>query len=90
MVVGQAQIGDIFGRNELSGALASFSIARNVGVMSGPLAGGIMCQLLGWRSTFWSLAIVDSILLLLTIFQVPETLQTPKESRPEFNFWLPT
>lgn len=40
LIVGQAQVGDIFPREELSEALAFFSLSRMFAAMVGPLVGG--------------------------------------------------
>jgi DHA1 family bicyclomycin/chloramphenicol resistance-like MFS transporter len=51
LIVGQAQVGDVFPRDELSEALAFFSLSRMFAAMVGPLAGGLLCELFGWRSS---------------------------------------
>jgi predicted MFS family arabinose efflux permease len=78
--VGQAQVGDVFTRDELSEALAFFSLSRMFAAMVGPLAGGLLCELFGWRSTFWFCACVDAVLLVLSFIYVPETLAIPVEA----------
>ena len=55
----------------------------------GPLIGGVLCELFGWRSTFWFCAIVDGMLFVISLFYVPETITTPVERRPVFNFKSP-
>lgn len=89
LIVGQAQVGDVFPRLELSEALAFFSLSRMFAAMVGPLVGGLLCELFGWRSTFWFCAIVDGVLLALSFIHVPETLKVPKEMRPELNWKTP-
>ncbi|KXL50346.1 hypothetical protein M433DRAFT_74480 [Acidomyces richmondensis BFW] len=39
----------------------------------GPTIGGLLCQYLGWRSTFWFLAIFTAVLLIMFTFFFPET-----------------
>jgi multidrug resistance protein len=39
----------------------------------GPTIGGILARYLGWRSTFWFLAIFAGVLLVLFVFLFPET-----------------
>ena len=89
LIVGQAQVGDVFSRLELSEALAFFSLSRMFAAMVGPVAGGLLCELFGWRSTFWFCAVVDGILLVLSFFYVPETLRVPKNMRPELDWKTP-
>ena len=82
LIVGQAQVGDVFERDELSEAMAFFSLSRMFAVLAGPLIGGLLCELFGWRSTFWFCAIFDAILAFISFFYVPETLTTPISERP--------
>ncbi|KAJ4345832.1 uncharacterized protein N0V89_011967 [Didymosphaeria variabile] len=42
----------------------------------GPTIGGILAQYLGWRSTFWFLAIFAGVLLVIFIFFFPETCRS--------------
>ena len=44
LIVGQAQVGDVFPRAELSEALAFFSLSRTFAVLIGPIAGGLLCE----------------------------------------------
>ena len=89
LIVGQAQVGDVFTRDELSEALAFFSLSRMFAAMVGPLAGGLLCELFGWRSTFWFCACVDAVLLVLSFIYVPETLAIPVEARPKLTLCTP-
>ena len=44
LIVGQAQVGDVFPRAELSEALAFFSLSRTFAAMVGPITGGLLCE----------------------------------------------
>ena len=46
--------------------------------IEGPLLGGIFGQFLGWRSNFYFLAIVGSLLFVMVLFFLPETLRRKK------------
>ena len=89
LIVGQAQVGDIFNREELSEALAFFSLSRMFAAMLGPLVGGLLCEIWGWRSTFWACALVDGVLAVISFFYVPETLTTPMDERPKLTLFSP-
>ena len=49
VIVGQGLIGDVFPREELGKALALFSLSRMTAALCGPVVGGVVCQLFGWR-----------------------------------------
>jgi predicted MFS family arabinose efflux permease len=83
------QVGDIYPRDQLGKALSWFSLSRMFAALGGPVVGGFICQFFGWRSTFLLCAILDTILATVCYFHVPETLLTPKESRPQLAWSIP-
>ncbi|KAI9247685.1 major facilitator superfamily domain-containing protein [Phascolomyces articulosus] len=46
-----------------------------VGPVIGPTVGGVLCQYLGWQSTFYFTAILGGVLLVLVAVFLPETLR---------------
>jgi predicted MFS family arabinose efflux permease len=83
------QVGDIFPREELGKALAFFSLSRMSASLFGPVLGGVVCEFFGWRATFWLVAMLDTLLAATCYFYVPETLLTPRESRPQLGWSIP-
>ncbi|KAI8391282.1 major facilitator superfamily domain-containing protein [Radiomyces spectabilis] len=56
-------------------AYGFFYIGPLIGPVIGPTIGGALCQYLGWRSTFYFLAILGGVLLVMVAFLLPETLR---------------
>lgn len=46
-----------------------------MGPVIGPTVGGALCQYLGWQSTFYFLAIVGFVLLIMVFVFLPETVR---------------
>jgi predicted MFS family arabinose efflux permease len=91
VVVGQGQVADIFSREreKLGWALGIFSLSRMTAAMCGPMLGGVICKLLGWRYTFWLCAVGDAICFTISVVYVPETLLTPRAKRPTLKWNFP-
>lgn len=89
LVLGQAQVGDIYPQEQLGKALAFFSLSRMSAALFGPVVGGVICQYFGWRATFWTCAGLDIILAIVCFFHVPETLLTPQSERPSVSITMP-
>lgn len=60
-------------RGERGRYLAYTSIGSTVGTAAGPVLGGVLTQVLGWRSIFWFLAIFSGVLVLLVLVLLRET-----------------
>ncbi|KAI7881722.1 major facilitator superfamily domain-containing protein [Mucor mucedo] len=56
-------------------AYGIFYVGPLLGHVIGPTIGGVLCQYLGWQSSFYFLAILGTVLLMLVIFLLPETLR---------------
>ncbi|KAI9495936.1 major facilitator superfamily domain-containing protein [Zychaea mexicana] len=56
-------------------AYGFFYIGPLVGPVIGPTVGGVLCQYLGWQSTFYFTAILGGVLLVLVAVFLPETLR---------------
>ncbi|ORY91427.1 major facilitator superfamily domain-containing protein [Syncephalastrum racemosum] len=60
-------------------AYGFFYIGPLIGPVIGPTIGGFLCQYLGWRSTFYFLAILGAVLFALVAVFLPETLRKKKD-----------
>ncbi|KAG1122985.1 hypothetical protein G6F42_010970 [Rhizopus arrhizus] len=80
--LGAGSIGDVFDVADRGKAYGVFFIGPLLGPSIGPLIGGILCEFLGWQSTFYFTAIFGRaggiVLVLVTLF-LPETV---RKTRP--------
>jgi len=72
-VIGSGIISDIYPPEVRGDALGLFTMAPAVGPLFGPIIGGSISQFLGWKWTFWLLAIASFLLFICGYFLVPET-----------------
>ncbi|KAI8992038.1 major facilitator superfamily domain-containing protein [Mycotypha africana] len=73
--LGAGVIADTIAPQDRGKAYGIFYIGPLLGPVIGPTIGGVLCQYLGWRSTFYFIAILSVVLLLLILFCLPETLR---------------
>jgi multidrug resistance protein len=74
-VVSQAVIADIYPPDQRGRAVGVIFIPVLVGVILGPVIGGILTYYYGWRSIFVFQSILTFILLIIYILIIPETHQ---------------
>ncbi|CAF3638214.1 unnamed protein product [Rotaria sp. Silwood1] len=75
LVVGQALVADIYPKEKRGLAEAFFFVPFNIGPVIGPLIGGPLSQVFGWRSIFMFLSILSFCVLVIMLVIVPETHQ---------------
>lgn len=72
--VGAGTVADMWAPKERGAAMGIYYLGNlGVGLILGPLLGGVLTEAWGWRSTQWFLAIYGGIVLVLIIFSLPET-----------------
>jgi multidrug resistance protein len=71
--ISYAVVADVAPPAERGKMLGPALVATNIGIIIGPLLGGVLADTVGWRWIFWLLAILGGIFLsvLLTFFQRP-------------------
>ncbi|ORX62218.1 MFS general substrate transporter [Hesseltinella vesiculosa] len=75
IAVGAGVIGDITTPAQRGGFYGYYNMGQLLGPVIGPVIGGVVAGSIGWRWTFWILAILaGSSFVLLSLF-VPETLR---------------
>ncbi|KAF9885516.1 hypothetical protein FE257_012844 [Aspergillus nanangensis] len=75
-VVAGSITADLVTRAERGRYVAITSLGRTVGPALGPLLGGVLTKCLGWRSTFWFLAIFSAVLFLVILLFLRETCRS--------------
>ena len=72
--VGAGTVADIWEVKERGTAMGIFYVGQlAVGTLLGPLLGGVLTQVWGWRATQWFLALYGGVVLLLIVSCLPET-----------------
>lgn len=75
LVIGQGIVADIFPVINRGSATGIFFVPFLIGPVIGPLIGGGLSDVFGWRSTFICLAILSFVVFIVIILIVPETHQ---------------
>lgn len=81
--LGRAVVRDIFPPHEAVKALAYVSSLMAVAPVIAPTLGGVLVTMGDWRLSFWVLAAAGVIAMLLTFFQVPESLPHKQTLHPK-------
>ena len=76
IALGNGVVADVSVMAERGTYLGFVMGVRMVGPAIGPIIGGVLSELLGWRSIFWFLAILSAIFLVLLITTFPETARS--------------
>ena len=72
--VGAGTVADMWEPRERGAAMGIYYLGNlGVGLVLGPLLGGILTETWGWRATQWFLATYGGIILIFIIFALPET-----------------
>ncbi|MCP4820721.1 MAG: multidrug effflux MFS transporter [Shimia sp.] len=77
MTLARAAVRDQHGPQKAASLLGYISMAMAIAPMTGPLLGGILDQLFGWRATFLFFVIAGFLLWWLTYADMGETNATP-------------
>ncbi|KAH8897986.1 MFS general substrate transporter, partial [Thozetella sp. PMI_491] len=75
LLLGAGVIGDITTAKERGGYIGRFGGIRMMGQSIGPVLGGVITELFGFRAIFWFLFALGATTLLLILFFLPETLR---------------
>ncbi|KAJ3760839.1 major facilitator superfamily domain-containing protein [Lentinula raphanica] len=73
IALGSAVVADIVTRAERGSWVGYAGLGISLGPALGPTIGGLLNQYLGWRSIFWFLLILGSVLLAIIYSLMPET-----------------
>jgi multidrug resistance protein len=62
ITIGSGTIADLMPREERGRAVSIWSVGTILGPMVGPIIGGYVAEVAGWRWVFWAISIVVSVL----------------------------
>ncbi len=79
-IVSLAAIRDTSGEREAASLIGYVSMAMAIGPMLGPMIGGTLDQLAGWRASFWAYAGAGLVVFLLCWIDFGETNRSPSET----------
>ncbi len=79
-MLARAMIRDLFSRTRAAQMLSTLMVIMAIAPIAGPLIGGQMIRVTSWHAIFWLLAIIG-ILMLISLFWLPETLDEDKRSQ---------
>jgi len=71
---------DMMPPKQATSMLGYIAMAMAVAPMLGPMVGGALDELFGWRSTFLALVLIGTALFILTWHDLGETNKTPSET----------
>jgi len=83
MVVGRAMIRDLYNTDDAQRLMSMVTLFFGLAPAVAPVIGGWLFSELGWRSVFWFLAVVGSLLVGFGWWRLPETL--PETHRQPFH-----
>ncbi|EHA51706.1 hypothetical protein MGG_07595 [Pyricularia oryzae 70-15] len=73
ITIGSGTIADLMPREQRGRAVSIWSVGTILGPMVGPIIGGYVADVLGWRWMFWIMAIVVGLVSLFAFFVLEET-----------------
>lgn len=71
-----AIIRDMFEREDFARVMSFVTLVITVAPLTSPSIGGYLAMWFGWRSIFWTLALLATAGIVLTLWRIPETLST--------------
>ena len=73
LALARAIVRDVYDRERSASVIGYVTMGMSVAPMVAPVAGGVIDELLGWRSSFWTMAAFGVAVLLATVPLLPET-----------------
>ncbi|MGI9513833.1 MAG: multidrug effflux MFS transporter [Anderseniella sp.] len=75
-----AIVRDLYASKKAAGVIGYMAMAWAIAPMLGPMVGGMLDELFGWRASFWVFAAMGSALLALCWFDLRETNMEPSDT----------
>ncbi|EEH16437.2 hypothetical protein PABG_06524 [Paracoccidioides brasiliensis Pb03] len=73
LTIGAASLADMITQKKRGAAMGAWAIGPLIGPVVGPIAGGYLTEAMGWRWTFWILAIASGAVTLNTFLFMTES-----------------
>lgn len=80
VVLSRAMVRDLYAGHRAAQMLSTLITVMAIAPLVGPIAGGQILALAGWRAIFWTLVAIG-LLTLAALFTLPETLPTGRRNR---------
>ncbi len=80
IVISRAVVRDLYEGRELTRIFGLLAVIFGMAPIVGPLVGAGIMQFAGWRGTFWALAVLGLVFLVLTMALLPETLSEERRT----------
>jgi Bcr/CflA subfamily drug resistance transporter len=81
--VSLAVVRDTSGERQAASLIGRIATAWAIAPMLGPLLGGALDELFGWRACFWSFVLFGIAVLVLTVLDLGETNESPSRTIAE-------
>lgn len=75
-----AVVRDMMPAKQAASLLGYIAMAMAIAPMLGPMVGGVLDELFGWRSSFFAFMVIGAVLFWLTWIDLGETNKTPSET----------
>jgi len=90
LVIPRAVVRDLFDERDSVRMLSVLMLVMGLAPILAPLAGGQMLEYFGWRSIFWAYAAYGSVLLLVVVLGLGESLPLERRTRQPLDAVLQT
>lgn len=89
VVVGRAVIPDLVHGAAAARAYSLMMAINGIAPVVGPVLGGFLIPVTGWRGVFWTLALVNGVMIAASVLVVPESLPPSRRSSGAVRGLLP-
>ena len=87
VALSRAMVRDLYEGNRAAQMLSTLITVMAVAPLIGPLLGGQIVALAGWRAIFWTLVFIG-LVTLAVLFTIPETLPAARRNRESFGLLM--
>ena len=90
MVVGRAVVRDLYEGQRAAKVMTVLVMLLTIGPIVSPTLGSLLLEAFGWRSIFYTMALVSVVALVASLLILPETLPLDKRARRPFRTGIST